>query len=146
MNSANRRPPDLRWLTSLVLALASMIIMFRAPILAAASSWPPIATTRSGSFTIAQDDSGWDESEVSPDQVDKYVAVYKAMNRDRRLTVEQAAASQGMTVQAFRELENRIQRDDSALQHARDELQRAALSSTAAPSPPANGTGHSPHN
>jgi hypothetical protein len=86
---------------------------------------------------IAQDDDD-DHSEVSPGDVEKYVSVYKAMQRNRALTVEQAAAAQGMTVQAFRELENRIERDDSAREQARDELRAAASpqKSPAAPSQP----------
>jgi len=83
---------------------------------------------------IAQDDDD-DQSEVSPSDVEKYVSVYKAMQRNRALTVEQAAAAQGMTVQAFRDLENRIERDDSAREQARDEL-RAAVSPQSSPTAP----------
>jgi HAMP domain-containing protein len=75
---------------------------------------------------LAQNDDQGDDAEVPTAQVEKYVAVYKAMQRNRNLTIEKAAASQGMTVRQFRELENRVQRDDAALQHARDELQAAA--------------------
>jgi hypothetical protein len=67
-----------------------------------------------------------DENEVSTDEVEKYVSVYKAMQRNRSLTVDQAAAAQGLTIEQFRQLENRVQRDDAALQQARDELQAAA--------------------
>jgi hypothetical protein len=69
-----------------------------------------------------------DENEVSTEDVDKYVAVYKAMQRNRSLTVDQAAAAKGLTTKQFRELENRVQRDEAALQQARDELQGAAQS------------------
>jgi hypothetical protein len=71
------------------------------------------------------------ENEVSTDEVEKYVSVYKAMQRDRTLTVDQAAAAQGLTTKQFRELENRVQRDDAALQQVRDELQAAAQASPA---------------
>jgi len=67
--------------------------------------------------------------EVSADEIEKYVSVYKAMQRNRTLTVNQAAAAQGLTVEQFRQLENRVQRDDAALQQARDELQAAARGS-----------------
>jgi hypothetical protein len=67
-----------------------------------------------------------DQNEISTDQIEKYVSVYKAMQRNRSLTVDQAAAQQGLTVEQFRDLENRVQRDDAALQQARDELQAAA--------------------
>jgi hypothetical protein len=69
-----------------------------------------------------------DENEVSTDEVEKYVSVYKAMQRNRSMTVDQAAAAQGLSTKQFRELENRVQRDDAALQQVRDELQAAAQS------------------
>jgi len=72
-------------------------------------------------------DSG--ENEVSTNDVEKYVSVYKAMQRNRSLTIDQAAAAQGMTTMQFRQLEDRVQRDDAALQQARDELQAAARGS-----------------
>ena len=76
------------------------------------------------------DDS--DENEVSTDDVDKYVAVYKAMQRNKNLTVDEAAAAQGLTTRQFRELEDRVQRDEAALQQARDELQAAVQNSPTA--------------
>ncbi|HKV55198.1 MAG TPA: hypothetical protein VJN94_11235, partial [Candidatus Binataceae bacterium] len=88
---------------------------------------------------LAQDDGSGDEAEVPNSQVEKYVSVYKAMHRDRSLTVEQAAAKQGLSLEQFRDLENRIQRDDAALQQARDELQSAAKASSPAPE---KGTAH----
>jgi hypothetical protein len=78
---------------------------------------------------LSQDDSGDDENEVSADEIEKYVSVYKAMQRNRSLTVDRAAAAQGLTLEQFRHLENRVQRDDAALQQARDELQAAAKGS-----------------
>jgi hypothetical protein len=79
---------------------------------------------------IGQNDES-DENEVSTDDVEKYVSVYKAMQRNRSLTVDQAAAGQGLTTKQFRELEDRVQRDDAALEQAREELQAAAPRSSA---------------
>jgi hypothetical protein len=78
---------------------------------------------------LSQDDDDDDETEVSANEIEKYVSVYKAMQRNRSLTIEQAAAAQGLTLEQFRQLENRVQRDDAALQQARDELQAAAQGS-----------------
>jgi hypothetical protein len=78
---------------------------------------------------LSQNDND-DENEVSSDDIKKYVSVYKAMQRNRSLTVDQAAAAQGLTLGQFRQLENRVQRDDAALQQARDELQAAARGSS----------------
>jgi hypothetical protein len=77
------------------------------------------------------------DEEIPPDQIDKYVAVYKAMQRDHSLSVEQAAAAQGLTLQAFRELEERIERNDVA----RDDARRALAASAQQPTPLAH---HSP--
>ena len=79
-----------------------------------------------------EDESQGDETEVATSDIDKYVAVYKAMQRDRSLSVEQAASAQGMTLKAFRDLENRIERDESAREHARQAL-RAAANSQSSP-------------
>jgi hypothetical protein len=67
---------------------------------------------------------------VSPAQIEKYVAVYRAMQRDHNLTIEKAAATQGLTVHDFRDLESRIESDDLARDDARNAL--AAPSSDAA--------------
>ncbi len=75
---------------------------------------------------FAQEANDTDESEVSPAQVEKFVAVYKAMQRDRSLTVEAAAAENGMTVEAFRALESRVERDEAAMARARQLLQASA--------------------
>ncbi|HLW69202.1 MAG TPA: hypothetical protein VKS22_01130 [Candidatus Binataceae bacterium] len=67
-----------------------------------------------------------EEAEVPPEQVEKYIAVYRAMQHDRTLPIEQAASQQGMTLEAFRQLENRVQRDDGAMEHVRDALKESA--------------------
>lgn len=59
---------------------------------------------------LAQAGNSDDETSISSAQVDQYVAVYAAMQRDHSLTVEQAASRQGLTMPAFRELENKIER------------------------------------
>ena len=92
------------------------------------------ASSKSSPF-VAQDDSSGEDDNVSADEVEKYVAVYKAMHKNRALSIEQAAAAQGMSVGEFRHLEDRVQRDDSALQHARDELQESAKKSSPAIAP-----------
>ena len=75
---------------------------------------------------IVQDGDDDADSEIPPDQVEKYVAVYTAMQRNRSLTVEAAAAKEGLTVAKFRDLEQKIERDDVAREHVRTELQAAA--------------------
>lgn len=147
MNKTKRHP--LRGCRSILFSLGlavAALILSQGALVGAAPSPPVCLPIHSGAFQVAQENpgnTGTDEGEVSPDQVDKYVAVYKAMHRDRSLTAEQAAAAQGMTLRDFRELENRIQRDDSALQHARDELQAAAQTPSPVPSAQPGGAAHS---
>jgi hypothetical protein len=45
------------------------------------------------------------------------------MQRDRNLTVETAAAKEGLSVAQFRALERKIERDDATREHVRTELQ-----------------------
>ena len=75
---------------------------------------------------VAQDSDSTDRAGVSPDQLEKYVAVYGAMQRDRGLTVESAAAKESLTLNQFRELEQKIERNDLAREQVRRELQAAA--------------------
>jgi hypothetical protein len=63
-----------------------------------------------------------EEEGVSHDEIQKYVGVYRAMQRNHQLTVEQAAATHGLTLQAFRDLEQRIERNEEARDEARREL------------------------
>jgi hypothetical protein len=78
----------------------------------------PLADTE-----LAQSDSdSGDQPEVPPDQVEKYIAVYRATQSNHSLTVEQAAAQQGLTVTQFRELEGRIERNDALRERVRKAL------------------------
>jgi hypothetical protein len=98
----------------------------------------PIIVVRNGlgENDLCQDDDDTSSGKsASPEQIEKYVAVYRAMQRNHNLTIEQAAAAQGMTVAAFRELEQRIESDDLARDHARSALAEPAPpeAATAAP-------------
>ena len=67
---------------------------------------------------------------MSSNEVNKYVAVYKAMQHNHRLTAEQAAATQGLTAEAFRDLEQRIEHNDLARDLARRALAEGAQQAT----------------
>ncbi len=73
---------------------------------------------------------------ASPDEIQKYVAVYRAMQHNHSMTVQQAAAAQGLTVAAFRDLERRIESDDLA----RDDARRALAAPADGPTPAAEPT------
>jgi cell division septum initiation protein DivIVA len=67
-----------------------------------------------------------DDKDIPPAQVDKYINVNLAMQKNHGLTVEQAASQQGMTVDQFRSLEGKIERDDTLRERVRTALRKAA--------------------
>jgi hypothetical protein len=77
-------------------------------------------------WNLTQDDQDAENNEVSPAQVEQYLKVYKAMQRDRTLTVEQATAAQHLTVEQFRDIEARIERDGVLRERVRRELLKTA--------------------
>ncbi len=90
---------------------------------ATASAALPGAWVRRLHIRLAQSDSSsGDQAEISPEQVEKFIAVYKATQSNHSLTVEQAAAQQGLTVAQFRTLEGRIERDDALRERVRRAL------------------------
>jgi hypothetical protein len=95
----------------------------------------PLGAPSAAFGTLAQDSGNSEDDEVPPKDVEKYVAIYQAMQHDHTLTAEQAASRNGMTLEAFRQLENRVQRDDAAMEHVRDELKAAAVHASPAASP-----------
>ncbi len=92
---------------------------------------------------FAQDDDDDDSGDTtpdkgaSPDEIEKYVAVYRAMQRNHSMTIEQATAAQGLTVTAFRDLERRIESDDLARDDARRALAAPAQGAASAATPKA---------
>ncbi len=75
---------------------------------------------------LSQETLSDDENAIPSEQVDKYIAVYTAMQRDHTLTVEQAAERQGLTITAFRQLENRIERNSVVHERVLEALRSAA--------------------
>jgi hypothetical protein len=67
-----------------------------------------------------------DDKDVPTSQVDKYISVYESMQKDHNLTVDQAASKQGLTVDQFRALENKIEADDTLRERVRKALRHAA--------------------
>jgi len=86
----------------------------------------PLTVIASGTGTVQTEADEDDDKDVPPAQVDKYVSVYRSMQKDHGLTVEQAASKQGMTVTQFRSLEGKIERDDTLRERVRTALRKAA--------------------
>jgi hypothetical protein len=124
--------------------IPSLILTVTVTIASASGSSQSARITHNASRTVigslAQVSASSDDDEVPPADVEKYIAVYQAMQRDHTLTAEQAASRNGMTLEAFRQLEDRVQRDDAAMEHVRDELKAYA----AGASPGASPTGANP--
>ena len=93
---------------------------------ATSASPPPLTVIASGTGTVQTQADEDDDKDVPPGQVDKYVSVYRSMQKDHGLTVEQAASKQGMTVTQFRSLEDKIERDDTLRERVRTALRKAA--------------------
>jgi len=72
--------------------------------------------------SVEAESAGEEEREVTPSQLDKYVSVYRAMHKDRSLTVEQAAKNAGFSLAQFRDLESRVERNDPLRERARRAL------------------------
>ncbi len=107
--------------------MISMVIaagLIAVPILSIAADF----TTSPSALILAQDsdDIAPDEDAVPTAQVDKYIAVYSAMQKNHSLTVEQAASKQGLTVSEFRTLEDKIERNPVVHQRVLDALKASA--------------------
>jgi hypothetical protein len=126
-----RRPTPMR---NLLIAALAASLGLGTPIAAALASTHPAARAavapRQFAAVLAQEDDSDEDTEVSSDQIEKYVAVYKAMQRNRSLTVAQAAAKVGLTLSEFRDLEQKVGHDDLATERARNELQADAVQSS----------------
>jgi hypothetical protein len=87
-----------------------------------------VADNRSlkGPFEAAQAQEGGEAPEVPPDQVEKYINAYKAMQRNHSLTVDEAASQQGLSVKQFRDIEGKIERDDMLREHVRQVLSKSS--------------------
>jgi hypothetical protein len=113
----------LRWLllTLAILLIATASGYWFARTRAAANN---LATIRS--LNLTQDDEEQEANDVSPAQVEQYVKVYESMQRDRNLTVDQATARQHLTVDEFRGIEQKIERDGVLRERVRRELLKIA--------------------
>jgi hypothetical protein len=91
-----------------------------------ARSFPGPSTSLRASVLAQDDDDNGDEEPIPTDQVDKYIAVYSAMQKNHSLSVEQAASKQGLSVDDFRSLEDKIERNPVVHQRVLDALKASA--------------------
>lgn len=71
---------------------------------------------------VAQLVSGPPLKPVSNEEVELYLEVYKSMQNDRDLEIDQAVAPHGLSLQEFRDIERRVQMRSSLVDRVRREL------------------------
>ena len=105
-------------ITFALIATALMLL----PVACSAANLVASSPALSGPRAQGAEDGTPDEDAVPTAQVDKYIAVYAAMQKNHGLSVEQAAAKQGLTVDQFRTLEDKIERNPIVHQRVLDAL------------------------
>lgn len=63
---------------------------------------------------------------VTEAEFERYTRVLEGMQADHTLSVEQAAERESVTVEQFREMERRVQRNDALVERVREALKRKA--------------------
>jgi hypothetical protein len=134
VHSSNK--PEL--MSRLLVATSAIAFAVVLPSLPAASMSESISSSATHGPMLAQDEGTSDEDAIPSDQVDKYIAVYSAMQKNHSLSVEQAASKQGLTVDQFRALEDKIERNPVVHQRVLDALKASASSGKGASSPGAS--------
>ena len=112
------------------ISIVAAAFLLPAPAIAAllrdARSVPGSPTSLHTPALAQDDDDNGDEEPIPTAQVDKYIAVYSAMQKNHSLTAEQAASKQGMTLEEFRTLEDKIERNPVVHQRVLDALKASA--------------------
>lgn len=128
MNQINQPVSGMRAIAAMVAIIFGAIWM-----LPASSAWssntsrPVTRLAAEPSAPSSPGDTDDDnDNDVPTSQVDKYISVYESMQKDHNLTVDQAASKQGLTVEQFRNLENKIENDDTLRERVRKALRQAA--------------------
>ena len=100
-----------------IVALAVPTLIAASPVVSRAHftnpAWAGVVALEEAQRSIFAQDEGSsdDETAVPTEQVNKYIAVYLAMQKNHNLTVDQAAPQQGLTVEQFRDIEDKIGRN-----------------------------------
>jgi hypothetical protein len=126
MNQINQASAGIRATAAaamIAIMSAALGIWLVTPASSAATRHPVTQLAAEPSAPTSPSDAGdEDDKDVPTSQVDKYINVYEAMQKDHNLTVEQAASKQGLTVAQFRSLENKIENDDTLRERVRKAL------------------------
>jgi GTP cyclohydrolase I len=75
--------------------------------------------------------------EVSASELELYIDVYTSMQADHDLMLDTALAQKGTSLEQFRNIERRVQKQERLIRKVRDALQAQAKARTDALAPPA---------
>jgi hypothetical protein len=85
----------------------------------------------------AQEAAQADADQVSPSELNTYIDVYTAMQADHDLTLDGILAQKGVSMDQFRNIERRVQKQERLVRKVREALQAQAKVRTDAIAPPA---------
>ena len=85
----------------------------------------------------AQEAGENEADQVSPSELNLYIEVYTAMQADHDLTLEGLLAQKGTSLEQFRNIERRVQKQDRLVRKVREALQAQAKARAEALAPPA---------
>ena len=85
----------------------------------------------------AQEAGETEADQVSPSELNLYIEVYTAMQADHDLTLDGILAQKGTSLEQFRNIERRVQKQERLVRKVREALQAQAKARAEALSPPA---------
>jgi hypothetical protein len=88
--------------------------------------WTILRPEAASPGALSEEDDGPDS--ITESEFQKYVDVLERMQADRALSIEDAAKSESLSLEQFRDIEQRVQRDGAFVQRARDLLRKKAES------------------
>jgi hypothetical protein len=74
----------------------------------------------------AQENDDRDQQGVTEAEIELYIDVYSAMQKDHDITIDSAIASHNVSLEQFRDVERRVQRDQRMVDRVREALLETA--------------------
>jgi hypothetical protein len=102
---------------------------------------PPVEDVVEAPIGIDEDDR-----RVSDEELEVYIDVYRTMQSDHGLTIEDVTGEKNLTLEEFRSLERRVQNNSAYVERVREALlehvqRNSRFSEPARPTPPAASSG-----
>ena len=93
----------------------------------------------------AQEGDERDQQGVTEAEIELYIDVYSAMQKDHDITIESAIAAHNISLEQFRDLERRVQRDQRMVDRVREALLETAKARAIAEAAPTKRAGPGEH-